>query len=80
MNTRFRMGMKKSMTAGTLSPVYIDERDDNGRIPVDEYVFQTMESGDATHLFLYYYTSNGTRDYLDIRSTISIFKIEGNKV
>ena len=79
MNTRFRMGMKKSMTAGTLSPVYIDEKDDNGRLPVDEYVFQTIEAGDATHLFLYYYTSNGTRDYKDIRSTISVYKIENSR-
>ena len=80
MNTRFRMGMKKSMSPGTLASVYIDEKDDNGRLPVDEYVFQTMEAGDATHLFLYYYTSSGTRDYKDIKDTISVYKIENNQV
>ena len=80
MNTRFRMGMKKSMTAGTLSSPYVDERDDNGRVPVDEYVSQTIEAGDATHLFIYYYTSSGTRNFLDIRSTISVYKIEGSLV
>ena len=72
--------MKKSMTAGTLSPVYIDEKDDNGLLPVDEYVSQTIESGDATHLFIYYYTSSGTRDYMDIKDTISVYKIESNQV
>ena len=54
--------------------------DDNGRIPVNEYVSQTIEAGDATHLFIYYYTSNGTRDFLDIRNTISVYKIESNLV
>ena len=76
MNTRFRMGMKKSVTAGTLSSPFVHEKDDNGRVPVDEYVSQTIEAGDATHLFIYYYTSNGTRDFLDIRNTISVYKIE----
>ena len=80
MNTRFRMGMKKSLSAGTLSPAYINEKDDNGRIPVDEYVSQTIEAGDATHLFIYYYTSNGTREFMDIRNTISVYKIENNLV
>ena len=78
MNTRFRMGMKKSMTAGALISAYIDEKDNNGRLPVDEYVSKTIESGDATHLFIYYYTSNGTRDFIDIRDTISVYKIENN--
>ena len=80
MNTRFRMGMKGSMSAGTLLSPYINERDDNGRIPVDEYVSQTIEAGDATHLFVYYYTSNGTRDFLDIRNTLSVYKIENTLV
>ncbi|MBQ4254830.1 MAG: InlB B-repeat-containing protein [Bacilli bacterium] len=80
MNTRFRMGMKKSVTSGTLSPVYIDERDDNGRIPVDEYVSKTIEAGDATHLFIYYYTSNGTRNFMDIRNTLSVYKIESGEL
>ena len=80
MNTRFRMGMKGSMSAGTLLSPYINERDDNGRIPVDEYVSQTIEAGDATHLFIYYYTSNGTRDFLDIRNTLSVYKIENTLV
>lgn len=76
MDTRFRMGMKKSMTAGTLLSPFVHEKDDNGRIPVNEYVSQTIEAGDATHLFIYYYTSNGTRDFIDIRNTISVYKIE----
>ena len=80
MDTRFRMGMKKSMSAGTLLSPFIHELDDNGRIPVNEYVSQTIEAGDATHLFIYYYTSNGARDFLDIRNTISVYKIESNLV
>ena len=40
------------------------------------YVYQTVETKENTHLLIYYYTSTGTRDFMDIKNTFRIYKIK----
>ena len=84
MDNRFRLGMrKKSFTYWPWNPVlepYIDEKDVNGRKPVDEYVRKVIETNDYTHLLIQYYSWDGNKDFMDIKSTFHIYKIESDDV
>ena len=57
-----------------------DERDNNGTQPINEYVSTVIETGSNTHLLIYYYSSNGNRDFMDIKSTFRICKLENADV
>ena len=80
MDTRFRIGVRKYLSAGTLSASYIDPKDDNGFISVNQYVSTTIETGDCTHLFIYYFTASGSQKFLDIKNTIKIYKLESTNI
>lgn len=84
MDNRFRLGMRKnSFTYWPWNPVlepYIYEKDINGKTSVNEYVYKTIETKDYTNLLIYYYSSNGTRDFMDIKSTFKIYKIENQDI
>ena len=84
MDTRFRMGLKGSNTKywsrSKVSEPYIDERDNNGKVPVNEYVYKTIDTKEYTHLLIYYYTESGTRDFMDIKNTFKIYKLENQNV
>ncbi len=80
MDTRFRVGVRKNLSSGSLSSTYVDPRDDNGLIPVNEYVSTTIETGDNTHLFVYYFTSSGSQKFIEIKNTLRIYKLESPNV
>lgn len=84
MDNRFRLGMRKnSFTYWPWNPVlepYIDEKDINGKKSINEYVYKTIETKDYTDLLIYYYSSNGSRDFMDIKNTFKIYKIENQNV
>lgn len=80
MDTRFRIGLKNNLSSGSLSATYVDPRDNNGLIPVNEYISKTIETADYTHLFIYYFTSSGSREFTDIKNTLKIYKLESQDV
>ncbi|MBO7508173.1 MAG: InlB B-repeat-containing protein, partial [Clostridia bacterium] len=80
MDTRFRIGVKNNTNSGSLSQVYIHPLDNNGSVSVNEYLSTTIQTGDNTHLFIYYYTSSGSQSFIDIKNTINVYKIENTDV
>ena len=82
MDTRFRLGMFRWELNQVDEPSYIDERDVNGTKPINEYVRKTINTGDTTrtNLLVHYYSWDGTRDFMDIKRTFGIYKIDGTDV
>ena len=84
MDNRFRLGMRKnSFKYWPWNPVlesYIDERDNNGKKNVNEYVYKVIDTNDYTDLLIYYYSWNGTQDFMDIKNTFKIYKLENSDI
>ncbi|MBQ2938447.1 MAG: InlB B-repeat-containing protein [Clostridia bacterium] len=78
MDTRFRIGMEKDKfySYNVVKNYYIDEDDVNGRKSANKYVRKTISSGDNNKLLIYYYAQNGTKDFMSIKETFKIYKIE----
>ncbi len=82
MDTRFRIGLgiNTFWQYNIVPSYYIDEDDINGRKPANKYVFKTISSENYNKLLVHYYTSTGTKDYMDIKETFKIYKIESDNV
>ncbi len=82
MDTRCRIGLGK-YAFWQYNPVkeyFIDEDDNNGKIPANKYVFKTISSGECDKMLVYYYTVSGSKEYMDIKNTFKIYKIENTNV
>ena len=83
MDNRFRIGLKDKIEEWSntaVSEPYIDPRDTNSDISINEYVYKTIETGNYTDLLIYYYSSKGTRSFTDIKNTFRIYKIENDNI
>lgn len=82
MDTRFRMGMtrNKFYKYNVVPNYYINEEDNNGRVSANKYVYKTISTGNNNKLLIYYYTNTGTKEYMDIKKTFKIYKIESNEI
>lgn len=78
MDNRFRLGMTKDKfyKYNAVPNYYIDESDINGRVSANKYVHKTIQTGENNRLLIYYYTKNGSKDFIDIKKTFKIYKLE----
>jgi hypothetical protein len=78
MDTRFRFALTSSSQFWIQNKVpylEIDEDDNNDTTSANKQVYKTFQTGDNRMLMIHYWSSTSDRDFLEIKSTMKIYKL-----
>jgi uncharacterized repeat protein (TIGR02543 family) len=78
MDTRFRFALTSSSQFWIQNKVpylEIDEDDNNDTTSANKQVYKTFHTGDNRMLMIHYWSSTSDRDFLEIKSTMKIYKL-----
>jgi hypothetical protein len=78
MDTRFRFALTSSSSFWNQNPVpylEIDDEDHNDTTSANKQIYKTFATGNNKMLMIHYWSSTGDKDFLEIKSTMKIYKL-----